>query len=362
MSSTATQKALKAATSKKEFDRAYYLFGDDEYLKEEAVRQLVDAAVDPGLRDFNLEMRRGAELDAGVLGSLLGTPPMMADRRMVVIRDVGALRKDARQALDRYLAAPAPDTVVVLTAPAGAKADKTLGDRATPLSFDPLTGDRIPKWIAYHAKTAHGVEVTDEAVTLLQSAVGSDLPLLAIEIDKCASFAGGAAIDEDAVSAVVGIRRGETVGAFVDAVSAKDAAEALRLLPGILEQPKINAVTVVFALSAQFFGLAWAQAVLARGGNTGTVIRDGFGFLKEGAGFTGRPWGEMPKSWAAHVRHWSAAEIDNALAALLAADRGLKDTRVSSDEQLMATLVLTLCGSAPARGGRTAAAPLDRRS
>ena len=346
MSTASTQKALKAAVTAREFAPAYYLFGDDDYLKEEAVQQLIGAAVDPGLRDFNLETRRGADLDAGALGSLLGTPPMMADRRMVVVRDVGALRKDARQALDRYLASPAPDTVVLLTTPAGGKVDKGLADSATPMAFDPLTGDRIPKWITYHARTAHGVSITDDAVDLLQSAVGSDLPLLAIEIDKCASFTGGAEIDEAAVSAVVGVRRGETVGAFLDAVSARDADEALRLLPGILEQPKINAVTVVLALSAQLFGLAWAQAVLARGGNTGTIMRDGFGFLKEGAGFTGRPWGELPKSWATYAKRWSAADLDAALDALLAADRGLKDSRVSSDGQLMATLVLTLCGAA----------------
>lgn len=355
MSSAATQKVLKAAISKHEFAAAYYLYGDDDYLKEEAVRQLVDAAVDPGLRDFNLETRRGADLDAGTLGSLLGTPPMMADRRVVVVRDVAALKKDARQTLERYLAAPAPDTVVILTTPAGGKVDRALGDLATPLPFEPLSGERVPRWITYHAQQAHGVSISEDAVNLLQSAVGSDLPLLAIELDKCASFTGGAEIDEAAVSAVVGVRRGETVGAFVDAVSAKDVNEALRLLPGILEQPKVNAVAVVLALSAQMFGLGWAQAVLARGGNPGMIARDGFGFLKEGASFTGRPWGEMPKSWSTYARRWTAAEIDAALAALLAADRGLKDSRVSSDEQWMATLVLSLCGTAPGDARQAAA-------
>lgn len=360
MSSPATQKVLKAAVTSGNFAPAYYLFGDDDYLKEEALRQLVDAALGDALRDFNLETRRGGDLDAGTLGSLLGTPPMMADRRVVTVRDAGSLKKDARQALDRYLASPAPDTVVILTTPAGGKADKALGHHATPLEFQPLSGDRIPKWIVYHATSVHGVSITEGALDLLQAGVGSDLSLLAIELDKCASFTGGAEIDEDAVSAVVGIRRGETVGAFIDAVSARDSTEALRLLPGILEQPKVNAVTIVLALSAQFFGLAWAQALLARGGNPGTIMREGFGFLKEGAGFTGRPWGEMPKSWSTYVKRWSAADIDAALAALLAADRGLKDSRVSSDEQWMATLVLTLCGTGAAGGRRPATATSHR--
>ena len=362
MSAAATQKALKAAVSGGVFAPAYYLYGDDDYLKEEALQQLIDAAVDSGVRDFNLEVRRGPDLDAGTLGSLLGTPPMMAERRAVVVRDAGALRKDARHALDRYLASPSADTVVLLTTPAGGKVDKGLVDRAAPLPFDPLTGDRIPRWIVYHAQQAHGVEITEDAVSLLQSAVGSDLPMLAIELDKCASYAGGGRIDEDAVSAVVGVRRGETIGALLDAVSAKDAGEALRLLPGILEQPKVNAVTLVLALSAQVFGLGWGQAVLARGGNPGTIARDGFNLLKEGGSFTGRPWGEMTKSWSTYARRWTAEEIDAALAALLAADRGLKDTRVSSDEQWMASLVLSICGDTSAATRRTPAATSPGRS
>ena len=357
MSSAAAAKALKSAVTKKEFAPVYYLSGDDDYLKEDAIRQLVDAAVEPSLRDFNLEVRRGADLDGGALGSLLGTPPMMADRRVVVVRDVGALKKDARQALDRYLKSPAPDTVLLLTTPAGGKVDKALADSALSLVFDPLTGDRVPRWIAYHAETALGVTITPDAVDLLQSAIGSDLPMLALELDKCASYTGGKEIDEAAVSAVVGVRREETLGAFLDAVADRNANEALRLLPGILEQPKINAVTVVMALSVQTFGLGWAQALRARGANPGQITRDGFAFLKEAGGaFTGRPWGEAVQSWAKYVDRWSAADIDAALAALLAADHGLKESRLSSDEQMLSTLVLTLCGTAPRAARRTSAA------
>jgi DNA polymerase III delta subunit len=57
------------------------LHGEDDYLKNEELRRVTDAAVDPATRDFNYESLRGADLDAEKLGSILGTPPMMADRR-----------------------------------------------------------------------------------------------------------------------------------------------------------------------------------------------------------------------------------------------------------------------------------------
>ena len=58
---SAGEKALHAALKKREFDPVYYLYGDDDFLKDISVRELVDAAVDPATRDFNLELRRGAE-------------------------------------------------------------------------------------------------------------------------------------------------------------------------------------------------------------------------------------------------------------------------------------------------------------
>ena len=89
--SASAQKALNKAIRDGGFAPVYYFHGDDDFLKDDAVKRLVKSAVDPATRDFNLELRRAADLDAETLGSLLGTPPMMAERRVVVLRDVAAL-------------------------------------------------------------------------------------------------------------------------------------------------------------------------------------------------------------------------------------------------------------------------------
>ena len=103
---SAGEKALHAALKKRVFDPVYYLFGEDDFLKEQATRDLDRRRrSDPSTRDFNLEMRRAGELDAEALDALLGTPPMLAERRVVVLRDVDKLKKGARTLLDRYLGA-----------------------------------------------------------------------------------------------------------------------------------------------------------------------------------------------------------------------------------------------------------------
>lgn len=356
-----SHKALNAAIKGRAFAPVYYFHGDDDYQKEDALRHLVDAAVEPATRDFNLETRRAATLDAESLDALLATPPMLAERRAVVLRDPAALRKDARQLLDRYLARPAADTLLVLVAPAGAKADRALQQAAGAGAFEfaPLTEDRVARWIAHQAQATLGATITPDAAHLLQSAVGNDLQQLAAELDKLASYQAGQgsgdapdgvrAIDEAAVTAVVGIRRGETLGDLLDAVARRDARAAVALVPHVLDLPKSSAVTVVMALATQTLAIAWGQARRARGVSPAALGAFGgpdsfMTLLKEnGSSYVGRPWGEAVRAWTAAVDQWTPDALDRALALLLDADVALKETRLSSEEQLLGTLVLSLC-------------------
>jgi hypothetical protein len=46
------------------------------------------------------------------------------------------------------------------------------------------------------------------------------------------------------------------------------------------------------------------------------------------------------------ARDWSTDECDRAVQALLAADVALKESRVSSEEQIVSTAVLAICAAA----------------
>ena len=334
--------ALREAIHDKKFAPAYYFFGEDEYLKEEGLRRLIDAAVDPGTRDFNLDQRKGADLDAADLASLLGSPPMMAERRVVVIKDVGSLKKEARQALDGYLKSPASDTLLVLTSSAESKTDKGLSDRTEPVKFDTLNGAQVPKWIA--ARTAElGATISPAASELLQGALGADLSQLSIEVNKLASYCGTREIDEAAVSEIVGVRREETLGRLLDAVANRDVGAALALVAPILQQPKTTAVFVVMALTTQMLALAVMQA---RAVPMSRRANEFFNLLKSGgSNLTGRAWGEAVSAWTHASAKWSGAELDHALHVLLQCDLALKSSRVSSEEQVLSSAILAMCGA-----------------
>src|SRR5205809_419759 len=125
-------------------DPVYYLHGDEDVLKDEAIRALVERAVDPAARDFNVDQRSAADLDPEAFHTLVNTPPLLAATRAVVIRGLGQLRKTTkvRQELVRYLDSPSPTTLLVLVQGAGEPPDTELASRATAVAVNPLPAAR----------------------------------------------------------------------------------------------------------------------------------------------------------------------------------------------------------------------------
>ncbi len=342
-------RALKSALEQQKFDRVYLFHGDDDYLKEDKIRALIDRATDPGTRDFNLEVRRASESDAGSLGLALDSLPMMADRRVVILRDVTLLKKDARAVLTKYLEKPAADTLLVLVAGTGTKPDAALIDAATAIDFRPLSDSDLAKWVVHHASTI-GVPINARAAELLCGATGNDLALLAGELDKLRSYTNGQEIDEAAIEAIVGVRHGETLGDLLDLVAQRNSVSAIALLERVLAQPKTTGVSIVMALTTQTLAIGWLLAARERGLAQHQFERELFGLLKENpSSVAGRPWGEAVKAWVHALRHWDNAAVDRAISLLLAADIALKDTRISSEEQLLTSLLLAMTAGATRR-------------
>jgi len=353
---TASEHVFRKAVTARSFAPVYYLHGDDDFRKDDAMSAALAAAVSPECRGFDLDVRRAQDLNAESIVALLETPPLAGPRRAVAIRDVHGLKKDARKELERYLDRPATDLLLLLVGVGGEKVDRTLSEQAVAVEFPVLSGDRLPKWIAHRAGEL-GVPITPSAAALLQQAIGSDLAALASELDKLASYARGAAaaatrepaqgeqveIDEAAVTAVVGVRRGETLGDLLDRVAERDANGALVLVEPVLAQPKSSAVGTVMALAVQTLALAWGRAKREQGVSSNRLSSEFFTLLKETGASPMRPWGEAVTTWVGAVDRWTPEALDRALGALALADAALKETRTTSDEQAIGALVLAMC-------------------
>jgi DNA polymerase III subunit delta len=323
-------------------DPVYYLHGAEEVLKDEAVRAVLERAVDPTARDFNVDQRGATDLDPESFHALVNTPPMLATTRAVVIRGLEQLRKTAklRQELLRYLESPSPTTVLVLVHGGGEPGDPEIARGATTVAAEPLPPPRVERWMAHRAGQL-GLALTAEARELLLASVGGDLSALARELEKLAPLAAGRPVMRDEVAALVGVRRGETLADLVDAALERRAAAAAALVEPVLEQAGMSGVRMLSAVATALVGTALARAELdggtARGRLEGALLRH----LRTARPYGLGSWEQTAARWARWAGLWTGAELRGALRAARDADGALKSSTLTDEEGILEQLVLS---------------------
>src|SRR6266550_1378125 len=321
----------------------YLLHGDEDVLKDEAIRALVDATVGSS-RDFNLDVRFAPDLTSESFHALVNTPPMLAERRAVVIRGVEQLGKRKTKLRDevvRYLASPNPTTLLVLVVAAGEEPDADLVHASTSVALDALAAERVPRWLQHRAASL-GLTLAPDASDLLLKAVGNDLSTLGRELEKLASLAAGGdrPVTSDDVSNLVGVRRDETVFDLVEAALERRVARAAQLVEPVLEQAGMSGVKILSLLGTHLVGTALARAERDRGVPAArlpdTIYRQMQSVRPHGM----RSYKEEAARWTAWSALWTARELGRALHAALAADNALKTATVSDDRGIVTQLVL----------------------
>jgi len=341
---------LLRALGRGELAPVYYLFGSEDILKDEAARAITDQALRPEERDFNFDQRSAGQLDPEALHALVNTLPMMAERRVVVIREIEAWKRKAgeRAVLARYLENPSPDTVLVLveSAPSEEKRrdwepDEAIVARSYAVALEPLEPGRVARWLAFHAKRL-GVTFAEGAAEHLAAAAGYELGQLRSELEKFASLAGDAPVTVAQVGELVGIRHGETLEDWVDAVLGDDAPRAIRLAGPVLEQSGMSGVRMVTALGTALVGLRLARALYDKGSRGPALERALFDSLRRVRPFGLGDWKVTTRNWARWAPAWPGPRLRAAIRATLEADMALKGTRVSDEGGVILGLVLGL--------------------
>lgn len=308
----------------------FFLFGDEEFLKEEVVERIVEAHLDPVTRDFNFDLLRGDELDVEALASMIQTPPMMAEWRVVLVRDAQGLASSprARAVVEAVLDRPIPGLALVLVAqlPERTKAKfyDELKKKARAVEFNRLSPGDAPGWLMERARE-EGIELEPEAARALAAAVGPEMGILVRELAKLRDYVGerGRITRGDVEAAVGSVPRVDRWEWF-DLVGAGKFREARASLPVLFDSGETG-VGLVIGLGTQFLRLA----IAASGGQKALEA-------------------ELPahQRWlagrlATQARRWTADALDAALEDLLRADRLLKSASLG-DEQVIEELLLRL--------------------
>jgi DNA polymerase-3 subunit delta len=326
---------LRKILSKGSPGGVFFLYGEDEHRKAEAVQALVDAHVDPGTRDFNLDVLSASSVDVEDLARILATPPMMAERRVVVVRGAEAFAGAARSR-DLILGLvenPPPDLALILAAriPERSKAKfyQTLIKRTQSVEFAMIAPDDVPGWLMEEATVRFGKTMKPDAARALGQAIGVDLGILSRELEKLSAVAG----DEDQIT-LEHVRAAGTVlpkqdrWKWFDLVGARRFPEAVAGVRVLMDQGE-SGVGLIVGLSTHMLRI-------------GLVVESGTRALEEVLPPHQR-W--LSRSIGAQAGGWSSDSIRAAILGLLRADRLLKASSLS-DEHHLEEWLLTLMSRA----------------
>lgn len=322
-------------------DGAFYFQGEAERLRDEGARRLIDAALDPSTRDFNLDIFHGDVAGPDELASALAMPPMMADRRVVAVFGAQNLGKKARDVLVAAVEAPPPGLTLVITAtvPSGSRAAyyKKLEKGARSLAWTVPREAELPGWLMERARDVHGYRLDEEGAQLLATAVGAQADQLDAELVKLASAAVEGAVDAEAVRRLVPNVRAVGRWNWLDRVADRDYGGALADLPALLSEPSESAVGLLIGMVDQHLYLG-----VALEGGQGAVARA----LKE----AGKPYlAWKARIYARQARDWTVPELERAVGLMRRADAhaksGIADQRVLEELLLSLRLLRREAGS-----------------
>lgn len=250
-----TPAQLRADLEKGDIHPLYYFYGEEDFEREELIRRFIDTVVAPAVRTFNLDMFQGDDMDVAQAVNQAMTFPMMAPRRMVVIKRTERLLDASAQALLPLVQAPPATTVLIIAADrpdARKKLFAELKKNACAVEFKIPYDNQIPAWIQTRLKTL-GRQIDADAAHLLHMCAGSSLRELNSEIEKLLIATGKGKITRDIVAEIVAQTRGATAFELADALGHRDLPGAENLIKRLLAQGEHP--VGILALLIRHFGI-----------------------------------------------------------------------------------------------------------
>ncbi len=169
-----------------------YLYGEETFLVERAMRLLLDKAIDPSLKDFNLNVFYGSESKGIDIVDAAQTLPMFAERRAVLVKRAEALKAEALEILLPYVQNPCASTCLIFI---GAKVDQRkklfleLKKQGALIEYKRIYENKLSGFILAEAQ-AHGKPIEPAAADLLSFLIGNNLQELSSQIEKLVVYAG----------------------------------------------------------------------------------------------------------------------------------------------------------------------------
>ena len=185
----------------------YLVSGDEPLLVQECCDQIRSAARDAGFHD-RLTFHADQQLDWNRVGDEFNAMSLFSERRRIEIRLPTGKLGDGRAVLERVLAQPPEDIIVLListrldAAETRRKWYKELQSKGVHVPVWPVDADKFQGWLQQRAGN-RGLTLTRGALGMLAERLEGNLLAASQELDRLALLTNGKTIDEETVEQAV---------------------------------------------------------------------------------------------------------------------------------------------------------------
>ncbi|MBR6747980.1 MAG: DNA polymerase III subunit delta [Clostridia bacterium] len=246
----------------------YVLYGEEDFRRRTAVELLYKRLIDPALEDFNLTKLDGRGLDVRTIIEAVDTPPMMAEMRLILIRDYDLFKN--REAIEPVIAElPEGVCLVFVYEQLECKPDtrtkfyKKLVEVGELAEFTRAEPTELATWIRYRFKQA-GKKIGNAELTSLIERCGDGMTNLASEIDKLCAYCTDIVVTQEDIEHVTCRVAEAQVFALCDAITDRKLRYALHLLDD-LEAARAEAIPTLSLIGTQMRRLYAARLVIDAG-------------------------------------------------------------------------------------------------
>lgn len=217
------------------------LGGTEEYLLSEARGVLLDYLLQGASADFDYYECEGESADGGVIYEQLMALPMFGARRVVLVNDVNAVRKDeTKEMLKRYMQKPSPTSSLILMQPLDRKPSRremsALQEHENSYWFFELGSSEIAKFIQSFV-AENKKKIAPQAVDYLIENSSSQLRDLKAKLEHLVLYAGEVEqITAEMAMRATGVTAEVDMFAFDDAFLEGNASRVLREARELLDK------------------------------------------------------------------------------------------------------------------------------
>jgi len=242
----------------------YILLGDDDFSLHQSLEEIKRGIGDPTTLAANTTVLDGQQVTLSQLNTACETLPFLAERRLVIVSgllgrfepkgkpsrkkttSVSDQRNEYKLLADHIN--KIPDSTILVLIDSGIKGNnpllKEISGKAEVKSFPLLRDAELRQWIQKRVAEESG-SISPQAVILLTKLVGSNLWIMASEINKLILFTSGRRIEEEDVKRVVSHTQQVSVFAMVDAILEFKAGVAEQALQQLLQRGAAPAYLLV---------------------------------------------------------------------------------------------------------------------